>query len=169
MSLSAQHQQWYRPCKNFIFLLQNVFEKNLTSLSDALRHSFFCLVIRHQYHFHTTTHFSTICYLSIQRRPLVFQANKCLNFQKHPIISVSEKFATQNIFGNFPVKHPCWNIFKVHLRDSQKAVLNSYSIENLHAAASVKRNFTAHNNLKNFQESQKHARLKTVISRPEIF
>ena len=47
-------------------------EKNRASISDAPQYPFFCLVIRHQYHFDTVTNFSTISYPSIQRRPLVF-------------------------------------------------------------------------------------------------
>ena len=60
----------------FFFLIK-------ASISDAPQYSFFCLVVWLQYHFDTITCFSTVSYLSIQRHPLVFQTNGCLNFQKH--------------------------------------------------------------------------------------
>ena len=41
------------------------------SISHTSQYSFFCLVIRYQYHFDTVNHFSTISYPSIQRHPLV--------------------------------------------------------------------------------------------------
>ena len=81
-------------------LLQNFSGKNRRSVSVAPQYSFFCLVIRHQYHFDTIAHFSAISYPSIQRHPFVFKT-----------ISIFEKIATWNIFGNFPVKHPCWSPF----------------------------------------------------------
>ena len=107
-SLSAQHQQWHRHCKNFIFLLQIFLGKNRTSISDAPQYYFFCLFFLYQYHFDTITHVSTISNPSIQRRLLVFKTNGCSNSRKHPSISVSEKVATRNILGNFPVKYPYW-------------------------------------------------------------
>ena len=58
-SLSAQHQQWHRHCKNFIFLLQIFLGKNRTSISDAPQYYFFCLFFLYQYHFDTITHVST--------------------------------------------------------------------------------------------------------------
>ena len=58
---------------------------------------FFCLVIQHQYHFDTITNFSTIFYPLNQRQPLVFQTNGCLNFQKHPPISILEKIVTSHL------------------------------------------------------------------------
>ena len=88
------------------------------------------------------SHFSTISYPSIQRHPLVLVKNECLNFRKDPSISISEKIATRNIFGYFPVKHPCWSPFQVHLGASQKAVQSSCSVENLYAPASLKMNST---------------------------
>ena len=99
-------------CKNFIFLLQHFFfVKNKTPILDAPQYYFLCLVIWHQYPFFTITHFSTTSYPSIQRRPLVFKTNGCLNFQKHLSISILEKIATRNIFGNFLVKHPYGSSF----------------------------------------------------------
>ena len=100
--------------KNFIFLLQNLFRKGRASISDAPQYSFFCLVIWHQYHFDTITHFCTVSYPSIQRHPFVFKTNGCLNFQKHLSIRVLGKKASWNIFGikiPVPVKHPCWSPF----------------------------------------------------------
>ena len=156
-SLSAQHQHWHKLAKISFFSYKIFLEKNRTSISNAPQYSCFYLVIWHQYHFDKITHFSTIFYPSIQTRPLVFKANGCLNFQKHSSISISEKIATWNIFGNFPVKHPYWSPFQVHLGGSQKAVQSSYFIEKEYAPASVKRNSTAHviagisQNFKNIQ------------------
>ena len=69
------------------------------------------LVIQDQYHFDTITHFATIYYPSIQRCPLVFWTNGCLNFWKHLSVSILEKILTWTIFGTFPVKHSCWSPF----------------------------------------------------------
>ena len=55
-----------------IFLLENFFGKDRASISNATQYFLFCLVIWHQYHFDTITHFSAISYPSIQRHPLVF-------------------------------------------------------------------------------------------------
>ena len=43
------------------------------SISNTPHYSFFCLGIRHQYHFYIITHFSMIFYSSIQRRSLVLK------------------------------------------------------------------------------------------------
>ena len=61
---------WNLHCKTFLFVSQNHFLKNKI-LQDIFQYSFLCLVIRHQCHFDTKTHFSTISLSSIQRRPLV--------------------------------------------------------------------------------------------------
>lgn len=47
-------------CKNFIFALQIFLWKNKISISNTPQYSFLNLVTRHQYHFATITHFSTI-------------------------------------------------------------------------------------------------------------
>ena len=75
-------------------------------VSNAPQYSFFCLAIWQQYPFDTINHFSIISKPSFQRHPLVFKINEYLNFRKHSSsIGVLDKIATQNIFGNFPVKH----------------------------------------------------------------
>ena len=101
--------------QKFYFSFTVFLEKKKRSLSDTPQYSLFCLVIRHQYLFHTIIHFSTISDSSIQSCPLVFQTKGCLNFQKQQSIIVSEKIATGKIFENLPVKHPGWIPFKYTL------------------------------------------------------
>ena len=57
----------------FSFTFFFFFWKNKPSISNTPQYSFFCLGIRHQYHFYIITHFSIIFYSSIQRRSLVLK------------------------------------------------------------------------------------------------
>ena len=57
----------------------------------------------------------------------------------------------------------------MHLGASQKAVQNSYFAENLYPPASVKKEFHDTHYLGNFLEFQKHARLKAIVCRSEIY
>ena len=85
-----------------------------------------------------------------------------------------KKITAPNIsayFAYFPEKRPGWSSFYIHSQAFvvffQKALQSNYSLENLLAPASVKRNSTAHvisgifQNLKNMQVKAAGCNLKT--------
>ena len=74
------------------------FGKYKTSIPKTNQYYLFCLVMWHQYHFDTITHFYTIFYSFIQRHQLVFYTKGCLNCWNYPSISVWEKIATRKIW-----------------------------------------------------------------------
>ena len=117
-------------------------------------HVLSCVSLLHQDHFATSTDFSKISYLSIQRRPLEFQKKAVGIFGSTPQLAF-RKLTAPKIFVNFPSRVESFLNFpsrvesfpsRVESRNlgvSQIAIKGSYSVENLLVTASVKRNSTA--------------------------
>ena len=96
--------------------------------------SFFCLVTLST----TNNYFSTIFHSSILRRPLLFLKKTVRVFRStRPL--VFRKNSCSKIFGNFPVKHRWWISSILHLQ-----TFLGYSVMNILAPISVKRNSTAY-------------------------
>ena len=84
-----------------IVTMHNIFfflKKRMEHLYPIHLNIFFCLVIQHQYHFDRVSHFSTI-----ERCPLVFSTNGCLNFWKYLSISILKKSHSE-VFWKLPSK-----------------------------------------------------------------
>ena len=62
------------------------------SISNAPHYSFFCLVTRHQYYFHTITHFSTISYPINSKASTGVLDKWMFEFLEAPVHSHSEYF-----------------------------------------------------------------------------
>ena len=141
--------------QKFHFSVTNFFWKNRTSILDAPQYFSFVqlfsiniIVIQLLISLQFPTHPYKGC-------PMVFQTNRCLNFLKHPSISVSEKIATQNIFGNF--------------LSTLRSFLKKSCSEQLFCREPVftcfwKKEFPSTCYLRNFLEFQQDRKLKAVSS-----
>ena len=99
----SQHQHLYCHCKSSIFAWPVFFEV-------ASQDFYLCLVIRHQYHFATNTHFSTISYppnqghlLVLKKAALIFGSNLPLMLRKNICFEHFWKLASKTpMVNSFP-------------------------------------------------------------------
>ena len=134
-------QHWHRYCKKIIFCLQEFFLKNrifmfFLALSYGISTTLLQILI------------SLRCPINSSKGVHWCSRKRLFELSSASVHWCFGKITALKVFAYFPAKQPGWSSFSVQMQAFlgffQKALKNSYSVENLLAPASIKRNSTAH-------------------------